>query len=256
MSQTTLDSGMVGFVNAPAVGIGDLQQFSIALWVELDSMRPGEIQRFVTVQNEKAVLRYDGETGPQQLHFYMKMDDYRMYHIRVNALLTTGVFHHVVGTYDGHTMLLFCDGAQAGVCVTTSVSIHGKSVDLSHPSETLHGQLDEVQIYDRALGAEEIWQLHSSNGAATPIAGTDPVSWWCLDETSGTTAYDCVGSNHGTVEGATWTDGKIGGALRFSRRDDNSMVVPHAQQCLERVGGPCDRCVILSEEERGWICLT
>jgi hypothetical protein len=43
-----------------------------------------------------------------------------------------------------------------------------------------------------------------------------PVSHWKLDETSGTIAYDSAGANNGTVTGATWTTGKIDGALNFN----------------------------------------
>jgi len=41
------------------------------------------------------------------------------------------------------------------------------------------------------------------------------ISQWRFDEGEGTTAYDSVGDNDGTVYGATWTTGKIYGALSF-----------------------------------------
>jgi len=47
-----------------------------------------------------------------------------------------------------------------------------------------------------------------------------PVSHWKFDEGSGTTAYDSVGNNHGIIHGATWTTGKINGALSFDGVDD------------------------------------
>ena len=47
-----------------------------------------------------------------------------------------------------------------------------------------------------------------------------PISHWKFDETSGTTAYDSAGDNHGTVYGATWTTGQIDGALNFDGADD------------------------------------
>src|SRR3989338_5105623 len=45
---------------------------------------------------------------------------------------------------------------------------------------------------------------------------TGLVSHWKMDETSGTTATDSVGTNTGTVSGATFTAGKIGNALSFN----------------------------------------
>src|SRR5690606_17633270 len=45
--------------------------------------------------------------------------------------------------------------------------------------------------------------------------------WLKLDETSGTTASDASGSeNDGSVSGAGWTSGKVGGALEFDGTDD------------------------------------
>jgi hypothetical protein len=46
------------------------------------------------------------------------------------------------------------------------------------------------------------------------------VGWWTFDEGSGTTAYDSAGSNDGTIYGAQWTSGQIGGALSFDGVDD------------------------------------
>ena len=47
------------------------------------------------------------------------------------------------------------------------------------------------------------------------------LSLWQLDESSGTTAHDSIGSNHGTLYGnPQWTTGKIGGALNFDGVDD------------------------------------
>jgi hypothetical protein len=50
---------------------------------------------------------------------------------------------------------------------------------------------------------------------------TDLVSYYKLDETTGTTAYDAAGSNNGTISGATYTSsGKINGAYDFDGTDD------------------------------------
>ena len=44
----------------------------------------------------------------------------------------------------------------------------------------------------------------------------DMVAHWTFDEDAGLTAYDSAGDNDGTIHGATWTDGKDGGALSFN----------------------------------------
>jgi len=59
--------------------------------------------------------------------------------------------------------------------------------------------------------ADYSWLLENEEGL---------ISCWKLDETSGSTASDCVGGNHGTVYGATWTTGQIYGALDFDGFND------------------------------------
>jgi hypothetical protein len=60
----------------------------------------------------------------------------------------------------------------------------------------------------------------------TPSPGTvpngipDPIAHWTFDEGSGTIAGDSAGSQNGTVYGASWIEGKVGGALSFDGMND------------------------------------
>jgi len=47
-----------------------------------------------------------------------------------------------------------------------------------------------------------------------------PIAHWTFDETSGATAHDRTGSYNGTVNSATWTTGKVNGALDFDGVND------------------------------------
>jgi hypothetical protein len=51
---------------------------------------------------------------------------------------------------------------------------------------------------------------------------TNPlVGYWKFEEGTGTTAYDSSGkNNHGTIYGTTWTDGKLGKGLNFTKLSD------------------------------------
>ena len=54
------------------------------------------------------------------------------------------------------------------------------------------------------------------------------VSYWKLDESSGTTAYDSVDTNDGTlVNGPVWTTGAVDGALSFDGVNDY-VEIPHS----------------------------
>ncbi|MDO9098650.1 MAG: MopE-related protein, partial [Candidatus Methanoperedens sp.] len=75
-----------------------------------------------------------------------------------------------------------------------------------------------------AIGGETTY----GDVVATNEEGTVPlscplniVSYWKFDEGSGTVANDSVGTNSGTINGASWTSGMVGGALSFDGVDDD-----------------------------------
>jgi hypothetical protein len=74
------------------------------------------------------------------------------------------------------------------------------------------GKIDDVRVYDRALSAEEVRGLYAE--------GAGPIAHWKFDEGAGSTAHDSAGDNDGTIYGAQWTSGIIGGALDFDGDED------------------------------------
>jgi hypothetical protein len=71
--------------------------------------------------------------------------------------------------------------------------------------------------YGQALTMQEI--LQAQNGQVLAASTNGLVKHYKFDEGSGTSLTDSVGSNNGTISGATWTTGKIGGALSFDGND-------------------------------------
>jgi subtilisin-like proprotein convertase family protein len=193
VNQGALFDGVDDVVAVEEANTGDLQTMTLAAWVRLDDL-PGQIMRFVTLGDEKAVLRYDGVSGPGQLHFYMRIDG-SLRHIRADSVLQADRFQHVAGTYDGSTMRLYLDGTEVGSLAISGDVGGGDGVRLSHPTETMDGLLDEVIIYKRALDSAEVEDLYRS------------APWFILhlDEGSGaTTFYDSSGNNyHATPSAGT-----------------------------------------------------
>ena len=77
------------------------------------------------------------------------------------------------------------------------------------------------------------WRIDEKNASGTTagnvwsfttIADPNFVSWWKLEEISGTIAHDSAGTNNGTVYGAAWTTGQIDGALSFDGASDYVLV--------------------------------
>jgi hypothetical protein len=182
MNGTTFASGMIDqafsfdgvddMVGFSATNINDLQKLTIDAWVKHNALPPGQIMRYVSVEGEKAFLRYDGENGPGQLHFYMIIDGVQ-YNIRVNNVLQVGVFHHIAGTYDGSAMRLYFGGVEVGSLDVSGAVGYADVVTLGGSEEPFDGLLDEVDIYNRALSVSEIQSIF--NAGSDGKCKSDPV---------------------------------------------------------------------------------
>jgi hypothetical protein len=62
--------------------------------------------------------------------------------------------------------------------------------------------------------------------AASTMAHASPVGLWKLNEGSGSTVNDSIGDNDGQINGATWTEGELGGGLSFDGIDDSVDIDP------------------------------
>jgi hypothetical protein len=206
--------------------IDELQEFTIATWVKINSF-PSFDARFVTLRNEKAVLRFDDQAAGQ-LHFYVKIDDI-LKHIRVDGALSTGSWIHIAGSYDGSTMRVYLNGSEQDTLSVSGTVATGNGIHLSSSSAALDGLLDDVRVYNRALSPTEIGDLADGKHPQTSIATTSLTSaldvdgdlilnsgtltlpsieaYWKLDEGTGTTAADSSGNSHdGTLYNDTaWT---------------------------------------------------
>ncbi len=104
------------------------------------------------------------------------------------APVTPGVWHHVAATYDGAQIELYIDGRLWGNPVpatgrispmlpTSSVSLGSEDGRTYCPqcvrNRYFKGRIDEVDIFDRALSADEIHALYAA-GVAGKCAGPTP----------------------------------------------------------------------------------
>lgn len=142
--------------------------------------------------------------------------------------ISTGVWYHMVGVYDGAYMRGYVDGVLNGDPVPQTGAIGENSEEFNigagaYPiSGEINAQIDEVRVYNRALSPDEVQKLYEW--------APGPVLHLKFDEKSGSTAYDSVassstaGGNDGVVTTASWSRGKIGGALDFDGSNDEVTV--------------------------------
>ncbi len=83
---------------------------------------------------------------------------------------TAGQLYHLVGTYDGSEVDLYVNGAlEASRAASGSMTDYGQDLFIGtftnlhdQQAQYLPGAIDEVTIWDRALSADEIAELHSA----------------------------------------------------------------------------------------------
>ncbi len=137
-------------------------------------------------------------------------------------------FHHVALTYSTNTGLaiLYLDGAEQGrrvigpVTPDTRQSLHLGRQPASNFgfSGQFLGQLDEVDLYGRALQASEILGIYRYGGAGKPT--NELVSRWSFDGNGA----DSMGNNPASVLGPTFVPGRFRGGLDFRAEGDHVLV--------------------------------
>jgi hypothetical protein len=168
-----------------------------------------------------------------------------------------GVWTHLVGTYDAASGLatLYVDGVKQNSLVRKGFAAGGPLTIGALKwngvrSSFFNGMIDDAQVWQRALSAEDVRNLANASvsraqyglaeGAATLLTtgstGTRdstpdsfvpaPVpslkGYWKFDETTGTSAADAGNNGNGystrpaaLTGGSTWVAGKTGGAVHF-----------------------------------------
>jgi hypothetical protein len=114
------------------------------------------------------------------------------------TLTNTGILT-ITATYDGSEIVLYEDG-EVKVSKSGSVPIHtdGSDINIGGGWE---GVVLDAQIWNIALTQTEI-----QNNLYEELSGSETglVSYWKIDEGTGTTIYDSAGSNNGTINTANW----------------------------------------------------
>jgi hypothetical protein len=133
-----------------------------------------------------------------------------------SPVVEPNVWTHVALTYDGKHERLYIDGELVDVEAAEPPNPNDGDLRIGCTQEHetgFDGKIDEVRIYERALGQAEV-AADMEAPLQTPKAG--PVAEYSFDEGTGEAVADLSGNgNEGTVEGASWSRGRYGSALEF-----------------------------------------
>jgi CSLREA domain-containing protein len=180
--------------------IDQAQELTLSTWVNLGSTPAGSgytYMRFITLGNEKAVLRYADLDGSGKLQFYMKIDE-SILSVAVDPVWQTDTWYHVAGTYDGSNMRLYLNGVEQGSYSTSGTVANGDGIILSGSGadENLDGLMDDVRVYNRALSATQIGDMADGKHPTTSQATTSQTSTLDINGdltlNSGTLVYESI----------------------------------------------------------------
>jgi hypothetical protein len=184
--------------------------------------------------------------------------DGKIDHADARSAVPVGRWTHLALTYDGSRYELYMDGAERSAR-PASGTIRRTADPLwmggNQPyGEYFHGLVDEVRVYGRALGAQEV-----RSAMRAPVAG-ERAPWtrgleaaYGFDAGHGPTVADASGhGNTGTIRGARWSRaGRYGGALRFDGSDEVVRVPASASMDLHQAM-TLMAWVKPSESQSGW----
>jgi hypothetical protein len=114
-----------------------------------------------------------------------------------------------------------------------------------------NGRIDEVRIYNRALGGGEV---AADQAAPIQTPQQTPIAAYSFDEGEGETAEDLTGDGHtATIEGAEWsTHGRYGSALEFDASEEDVLKVPDSPELDFSEEFTLEAWVHPSGEESSW----
>jgi hypothetical protein len=206
-------------------GTDDLRlsgEFTLEAWV-----RPQFAMNWLPVITKEAGTQfgyqlYAGGEEAGAAEGYVAKRDWEYIGAAAPEAMPPRLWTHLALTCDGDHLRLYEDGvlvdsddpcsAQAG---EGDLLIGGNDVF----GERFEGTIDEVRVYNRALGAEEI-TADRETAIETPPS-ENPIAAYSFDEGEGGSVQDSAGDHDGTVDGAQWVkSGEFGGALRFDGEDD------------------------------------
>ena len=218
--------GLNDFVSIPNESNFDVtERLTVAAWIKVTAFDRGW-QAIVTKGDNAWRIQRDAQNNALEFAVSGTSAGNVLGSVKVND----GQWHHVAGVYDGTGIYLYVDGAvDNSVPASGTISTNDFPVmigeNAERPGRFWNGLMDDVSIFSRALDGTEITNL-KNNGGALFISDPDLKALWKLDESSGTTASDNSGGNHGTLEPALtpplWqpAGGQLGGALEFDGVED------------------------------------
>ncbi|MCX6874934.1 MAG: LamG domain-containing protein [Verrucomicrobia bacterium] len=168
--------GLDDAVRFPGTRYGALdltnQQLTVSAWVNLASIsQPFGLGHVIVGKYwTTSADGYQLQVFNGQLRLDLATSARPDFFLAASQILPTNEWVHVAGTYDGSRACLYVNGAEIASAPLSGSILHN-DYDLAIGNDNglsteygFNGLIDEVMIYDRALGADEVENLHVAQG--------------------------------------------------------------------------------------------
>lgn len=173
------NSEYLSISNAAQTGLGITGSMSVACWVKLATL-PGDemipVCKYLANVHQRS---YRLQVSiPGKVEFTLSTDgNVNTFTATGNTVLSTGVWYHLSGVYNGTDIRVYVNGALDSNGADNPKVYSGGVFNGTGPVEIgrrsaadyLDGLLDEVAIFDRALSAGEVASIHTE-GIIDPVS--------------------------------------------------------------------------------------
>ncbi len=214
---------------------------TIEVWVNIDSY-----QSFAGIVHKGEETDFSDEAytlqfwnSPGSLRFAITDENNDMAYVDSSSLLELNTWYHIVATWNESSLSLFINGELDNSESNTITTVRDSNGALQIGSQLTEdynsnygvfgfdGLIETVKLHHLALSTEEINQSYLSNKPSDELNQENMLAYWKLNENSGTTTADSIGSNDGSLQGATWTTGKDESGLHFDGSQDEYVTIPY-----------------------------
>ena len=190
--------------------------FTVEAWIKADSYASNSWENTIVSKDtwssvsEGWVIRC-GANGKLSFNLALNNNN-QWYEVLTSAVMSTGKWYHVAGTYDGSTMKLYLNGKQVGSLsqsgTITATTVDMKIGNIGRPSTSRYfdGQIDEVRVWNAALSEATLREYMCQYIDSTHPNYNKLVAYYNLDQGGGSSITDNSGhSQTGTNYGCGWT---------------------------------------------------
>jgi hypothetical protein len=159
--------GINDFINVSKNASLSPAKVTVSAWINANTWNTGFINQIVGNEGNTILSNFILRQQSGTLTMYCWVGG-AWYNAAWAGTPSTGVWHHVVGTYDGETIRLYVDSIEKANNTSPSgdLGICDRELTIGNwwgGGRAFNGSIDEVRIYNRSLSADEVKQIYYSN---------------------------------------------------------------------------------------------